>query len=73
VHKKTQKCVKKSASFEIYLLFISDTKYLEEKPVLWIRICFSADPDPALYFFVHPDPDPVQTLKSQKVEFLHGK
>jgi hypothetical protein len=30
---------------------------------MWIRIGFNAD----------PDPDPGQTFKTQKVEFLHGK
>jgi hypothetical protein len=48
--------------------------------VLWIRIGFTADPDPAFYFNVVPDPDPGsqtnadpipnQTLKLQKVQFL---
>jgi hypothetical protein len=47
--------------------------------VLWFRIGFNADPDPAFYLNADPDPrsktyaDPGQTLKSQKVEFLHGK
>jgi hypothetical protein len=31
------------------------------------------DPDPAFYLSADPDPDPSQTLKSQKVEFLHEK
>ncbi len=31
--------------------------YSEEKPVLLIRICFKADPDPA--FFLSADPDQV--------------
>ncbi len=34
--------------------------------VLWIRI-----PDPA--FYLNADPDPGQTLKAQKVDFLHEK
>jgi hypothetical protein len=38
--------------------------------VLWIRIGFIADPDPT--FYLNPDPDLGQTLKSQKVEFFHG-
>ncbi len=46
---------------------------------MWIRIGFNADPDPAFYHNAEPenqinadpDPDPGQTLKSQKVEFLH--
>ncbi len=57
-------------------------------PVLWIRIGFNADADPAFYLnpdpdpdpgnqpmriHADPDPDPGQTLKSQKVEFLHEK
>jgi hypothetical protein len=44
-------------------------------PVLWIRIGFNADvdPDPAFYLYADPNPDPGQTLKSQKVEFLHWK
>jgi hypothetical protein len=44
-------------------------------PVLWIRISFNADPDPALYLKADPDtyPDPYQTFKSKKVEFLHEK
>jgi hypothetical protein len=44
-------------------------------PVLWIRICFSADvdPDPAFYLYADPNSDPGQTSKSQKVEFLHWK
>jgi hypothetical protein len=50
--------------------------------VLWVRISFIADPDPdppfismrfriqvARTFRIHPDPDPSQTLKSQKVGF----
>jgi hypothetical protein len=55
--------------------------------VLWIRIVFNADLDPAFYLIADPDPgsqnkadpDPYldpelgQTLKSQKVEFLRGK
>jgi hypothetical protein len=53
--------------------------------VLWIRICFNADPDsdPAFHLDADPDPDlgnktkadpdpnPNQTLKSLKGEFLH--
>jgi hypothetical protein len=35
--------------------------------VLWIRISFYADPNPA--FYINADPDPCQTLKSQKDEF----
>jgi hypothetical protein len=31
----------------------------------------NADPDPAFYLFA--DPDPGQTLKSQKVEYFHEK
>jgi hypothetical protein len=44
-------------------------------PVLWIRIGFSADvdPDPAFYLYADLNPDPGQTLKSQKFEFLHWK
>jgi hypothetical protein len=51
--------------------------------VLWIRIYFNADPDPAFYLNADPvsgsqtnsadpdpDMDPGQTLPSQKVEFL---
>ncbi len=51
--------------------------------MLWIRCSFNADPDPVFYFNADPDPgiqtdadpnlDPGQTLKSQKVEFLHEK
>jgi hypothetical protein len=41
------------------------TTFYQEKPVLWIRIDFSADPVP----WNHPDPDPGQTLSSQKVDF----
>jgi hypothetical protein len=52
--------------------------------VLWIRIAFNADPDPAFYLNADPDTDPDpgsqtnedpggsgsgQTFKSQKVEF----
>jgi hypothetical protein len=51
------------------------------KPVLWIRISFSADPDQFFYrpkakplrIQADPDTDPGQTFKSQKVEFLHEK
>ncbi len=59
------------------------------KSLVWIRIGFNADPDinpnPAFYLNADPDPnpdsgsqtnadpDPGQTLKSQKVEFLHEK
>ncbi len=48
-------------------------------PVLRILIGFYADPDPAFYFSTDPgnqinaDPDPGQTLPSQKVEVLHKK
>ncbi len=48
-------------------------------PVLWIRIGFHADPDPAIYHNADPgpgsqtnadpDPDPGQTLSSLKFEF----
>jgi hypothetical protein len=54
--------------------------------VLWIRIGFNADPDPAFHLGANPnpdpfpgsqtnpDPDPGQTLlKVKKVEFLHEK
>ncbi len=51
------------------------------KALLWTRICFNADLDPAFYLHADPDPgsqtnadpDPGQTLKSQKVKFLHEK
>jgi hypothetical protein len=57
------------------------------KTVLWIRTGFNEDSDPDPAFFIRiriqgakpmrinadPDPDPSQTLKSQKVEFLHEK
>ncbi len=49
--------------------------------MLWILIGFNGDPDPypAFYLGADPDlgsqtnayPDPGQTLKSQKVKFLH--
>jgi hypothetical protein len=54
-------------------------------PVLWIRIGFSADPDPAFNLIAHPDPDPESQTnavhahpdpgqkKSQNIEFLHEK
>jgi hypothetical protein len=50
------------------------------KALLWIRIGLNADPDPAFYLSADvvsqtnagPDPDPGQTSKSQKVEFLHA-
>ncbi len=38
-------------------------------PVLWIRIGFNADSDPGSE--TNADPDPSQTLKLQKFEFLH--
>jgi hypothetical protein len=48
---------------------------------LWIRIDFNAYPDPAFFLNADPDPgsktnaDPApyrgQTLKSQKLNFLH--
>jgi hypothetical protein len=48
--------------------------------VFWIRIGFNADPDQSFcpnaagsQTNADPDPDPGQTLKSQKVEFLHEK
>jgi hypothetical protein len=36
---------------------------------------FQRDPDPVsqINARIHPDPDPGQTLKSHKVEFLHEK
>ncbi len=37
--------------------------------MFWICIGFIPDPEPA--FYLNPDPDLGQTLKSQKVEFLH--
>ncbi len=53
------------------------------KSVLWILLGYNADLDPAFYLNTLPDPgsqtnadlnpDPGQTLKSQKVEFLHEK
>ncbi len=39
--------------------------------MLWIRIGFNADPHPDPAFYLNADPDPGQTFKSQKVEFLH--
>jgi hypothetical protein len=52
-------------------------------PMLWIRIDFNVDPDPASYLNADPDsgtqtnadqdPDPGPTLPSQKVKFLHEK
>jgi hypothetical protein len=51
-------------------------------PQLWC-MGFDADPDPAFYLNAdqdpdpgsqpNVDPDPSQTLKSQKVEFLHER
>ncbi len=54
--------------------------------MLWTRTGFSADSNPGPSFIsmririqaakpmrIHPDPDPGQTLKSQKVKFLHEK
>ena len=38
--------------------------------MLWIRVGFNADPDPAVYLNADPDPDPGQTFKSQKVDFF---
>ncbi len=64
------------------MLFGKNVKY--KKAVLWIRIGFNADPDPAFYIKADPDPgfetneDPFRPgsgscseLPSQKVEFLH--
>jgi hypothetical protein len=50
-------------------------------PASWIRIGFTADPDPAFYLNADSDPgsktnaapDTGQTLKSQNVELLHEK
>jgi hypothetical protein len=39
----------------------------KKKPLLGIRIGFSADPDPGS----HPDPDPGQTLPSQKGDIFN--
>ncbi len=68
-----------------------ETRRIQEQfvflAVLWIRIVFNANLDPAFYLNAdpdqgsqtnanldpYPDPDPGQTLKSQKVEFLRGK
>jgi len=50
--------------------------YTGEKPMLWIRIGFNADPYPAFYLNADTDPgiqtnaDPGQTLKSKKFEFI---
>jgi hypothetical protein len=52
--------------------------------VLWIRIGFNADPDPAFYLNADPDPgsqtkaihadlNPGQTLSHKKVKFFHEK
>ncbi len=53
--------------------------------MLWIRIGFNPDPDPAFYLSADtgpdpgsqtnadPDPDSGQIFKSQRVEFLHEK
>ena len=49
--------------------------------MLWIRIGFNADPDPALYLNADPDagsqtnadPNPGPTFPIQKVKFLHKK
>ncbi len=43
--------------------------------VLWTRICFNADPDPAFFFYLDafPDPDPSQTSLSLTIKFLHDK
>jgi hypothetical protein len=43
----------------------------QHQQLLWIRIGFNADPDPACHLIAVPDLD--KTLKSQKVEFLHEK
>ncbi len=40
--------------------------------MLWIRFGFNPDPD-SVFFYLNADPDPGQTFKSHKVEFLHGK
>jgi hypothetical protein len=42
-------------------------------PPHWLWITLSADPDPESQTDAHPDMDPVQTLPSQNVEFLHLK
>ncbi len=54
-----------------------------QKPVLWIRIGFNADPDPVFYLNVDPDPDQGSQTNADpcgsgsrsdfKVEFLHEK
>jgi hypothetical protein len=61
--------------------FVFDLRCESFAIVSVLRICigFSAVPDPAFYSRriqgsqtdTHPDLDPVQTLPSQNVEFLH--
>jgi hypothetical protein len=44
--------------------------------VVWIRICFSVDPDPAFYVNAEPDPESQildQTFPSLKAELFNEK
>ncbi len=43
--------------------------FVSRKPAFYLN----ADPDPGSQTNADPDPDPGQTLKSQKVKFLHEK
>jgi hypothetical protein len=64
---------------------VPPAELLSSSVVDLIRIGLNADPDPAFYLNVDPDtdldpgrqinpvPDPVQTLKSQKIIFVHEK
>jgi hypothetical protein len=45
----------------------------DRQSVLWIRIGFNAYPDPGSQTYSDPDPEPGQTLKSQKVENRYMK
>jgi hypothetical protein len=63
--------------FTTVILIILGNKIVLKPVLWWIRIGFNADLDPGPAFYLsadlEPDPDPVPTLKSQKVEFLHEK
>jgi hypothetical protein len=53
-----------SGSFLFYIVHFSQVSHFEA--MLWIRIGFNADPDPAFYLIA--DPEPGQTFMSQKLE-----
>jgi hypothetical protein len=74
-HQSFYSCFGKCGSFPCFLPFCT------YQPVLWIRVGFNADSDPAVNLIADSDPgsqtsadpDPGQIFRSQKVEILNEK